>query len=122
MDELGTLKIGIDRSFRGVARDSIGRMLRDETQQPEAIELLLPPSPDADKIKEFDPEEVRLHLDLGSAGKRTVVIGRDAAPRVGFAIEDGISNDDQGFPALDEMAQQARALEPLLLAPLGLEL
>ncbi len=120
VDELGTLRIGIDRNFRRVARDSVGRMLRGDASREEAIELLLPQSPDADSVRALNHEEVRLAVDLGAAGKRTVVLGRDSAPRVGYEIQDGIRDDDQGFPDLEAMARQARDLEPVLLGAMDL--
>lgn len=113
---VGSLHIGVRRSWRALSHEWGRALLGMDSEN--AVTYILPDGPEAELIARMEADEVRVDIQLNDGTKRHAVLGRDYAPRAGYALPD-VNVDDDGYPDLDAMRQQAQALEPTLLSGLG---
>lgn len=116
VEEIGTLQISVKRRWRDMTH-AWGRELLGMTGS-SAVSYVLPDGPEADLIAQMQAEEVRVGVTLDDGERRTVVLGQDYAPRVGYTLPD-VTLDEEGYPALDAMLEQALVLEPTLMRNLA---
>ncbi len=82
VEEVGHLQVGVKRNWRSLSHEW-GRTLLGLTSET-AVAYVLPEGPEAELIEQMQTDEVRVGIQLNDDTKRTVVLGRDYAPRIGY--------------------------------------
>lgn len=113
----GSLDVRINRKWKP-AQAVMEKLLGNQLDMNEAIELLIPPEAISGPVKKIDPDELILSVEFESRGPITVSVTNDRTPRAGFPVG-LVEVDDDGYPLLDGMVKRAKEIQEDVTGALG---
>lgn len=110
----GLVTLQVDRSVLP-ARQKVADVFR-KGDKAQAIELVVGDTAEAFDSEQFDTVKMKVVID---GKRRTVVIGKDRVPQIGYPVT-GVRLDNEGYPKADDMAKFATNLARGIGRPIGI--
>lgn len=113
----GSLEVRVNRKWKP-AQDVMEKLLGNQLDMNEAIEVLIPPQAISGPVKNISPDELILSVDFDNRNPISVSVTRDRTPRAGFPVG-AIDVDAEGYPLLDAMVNRAKEVQKDVSGALG---